>query len=161
VIPHIKCIRTHDKDDVATAGFRFVFLLFIAGNLPGVWSGELSFQSSSFLPPFVMKVPSVSALSALAGVGLVAGIRPPGMLAPPLEEGDEFAIEATGALNFTGSAFFTQLLDHNDPSKGTFKQKFWYNSQFWAGPGSPVSLAAYILPEEIPIARTDRLVHPR
>jgi hypothetical protein len=74
---------------------------------------------------------------------------------------DEFAIEATGALNFTGSAFFTQLLDHNDPSKGTFKQKFWYNSQFWAGPGSPVSLAAYILPEEIPIARTDRLVHPR
>jgi len=88
-----------------------------------------------------MRVPLVSTLSALVCVSLVAAIRPPGMLAPPLEEGDEFAIEAAGALNFTGTAFFTQLLDHDNPNKGTFKQKFWYNSQFWAGPGSPVSLA--------------------
>jgi hypothetical protein len=63
------------------------------------------------------------------------------MLAPPLEDGDEMAIEAAGAINFTGSAFFTQLLDHDNPSKGTFKQKYWYNSQYWKGPGSPVSLA--------------------
>lgn len=90
-----------------------------------------------------MKVPFLSALSALACVGLVAAIRPPGMLAPPLEQGDEMAIEAAGATNFTGSAFFTQWLDHDNPSKGTFKQKYWYNFQYWKGPGSPVSMTIY------------------
>lgn len=39
-----------------------------------------------------------------------------------------------------GIGTFKQLLDHNDPSKGTFNQKFYWNSQFWEGPGSPVSL---------------------
>lgn len=92
-----------------------------------------------------MKVPFVPALSLLACIGLVAGIRPPGMLAPPLGEGDETAIEATGAINFTGDAFFTQLLDHDNPNKGTFKQKYWYNFQYWKGPGSPVSLVVYSL----------------
>ena len=38
----------------------------------------------------------------------------------------------------TGSAFFEQLLDHDHPELGTFSQKYWYNSQYWAGPGSPV-----------------------
>ncbi|MCJ1316208.1 hypothetical protein MMC15_001528 [Xylographa vitiligo] len=40
----------------------------------------------------------------------------------------------------TGSAFFEQLLDHDHPELGTFSQKYWYNSQYWAGPGSPVVL---------------------
>ncbi|TAQ90255.1 hypothetical protein B7494_g1445 [Chlorociboria aeruginascens] len=58
-----------------------------------------------------------------------------GRLIPPVEAGDEFPL---ASVNSTGSAFFTQLLDHDDPSKGTFQQKFWWNSEFWAGPGSPV-----------------------
>jgi hypothetical protein len=87
-----------------------------------------------------MKLPFVSAVSVLVCIGIVAG-RHPGMLVPPLDKGDEFAIEAAGAINTTGSAFFTQILDHDNPSKGTFKQKYWYNFQYWAGPGSPVSLA--------------------
>jgi hypothetical protein len=87
-----------------------------------------------------MKLPLGSAISVLACVGLVAARRP-GMLAPPLDKGDEFAIEAAGASSTTGSAFFTQILDHDNPSKGTFQQKFWYNSQYWKGPGSPVCLA--------------------
>jgi hypothetical protein len=85
-----------------------------------------------------MKAAFVSAISVLAYFGTVAARRP-GLLAPPLEEGDEFFIEAVGAVNTTGNAFFTQLLDHDDPSKGTFHQKFWWNSQYWEGPGSPVS----------------------
>jgi hypothetical protein len=89
-----------------------------------------------------MKLPFVSAISVVACVGIVAGRRP-GMLAPPLEKGDEFAIDAAGAINTTGSAFFTQILDHDNPSKGTFQQKYWYNFQYWAGPGSPVSLPRY------------------
>ncbi|KAH7370263.1 peptidase S28 [Rhexocercosporidium sp. MPI-PUGE-AT-0058] len=62
-----------------------------------------------------------------------------GRLVLPLEEGDMHAdLVAAAPVNTTGSAFFTQLLDHNDPSKGTFQQKYWWNSEWWAGPGSPV-----------------------
>ncbi|KAI5283929.1 Thymus-specific serine protease, partial [Ascosphaera atra] len=35
-------------------------------------------------------------------------------------------------------ANFTQLIDHRDPSKGTFPQRYWYSSEHWAGPGAPV-----------------------
>ncbi|KAF9881706.1 hypothetical protein CkaCkLH20_00852 [Colletotrichum karsti] len=33
---------------------------------------------------------------------------------------------------------FDQLLDHTDPSKGTFKQRYWFNAEHWGGPGYPV-----------------------
>jgi len=35
---------------------------------------------------------------------------------------------------------FDQILDHNDPSKGNFSQRYWYDAQYWNGPGSPVFL---------------------
>ncbi|EFX06147.1 serine-type peptidase [Grosmannia clavigera kw1407] len=35
---------------------------------------------------------------------------------------------------------FQQLLDHSDASKGTFTQRFWLDTHFWDGPGSPVFL---------------------
>lgn len=35
---------------------------------------------------------------------------------------------------------FEQLIDHDNPSLGTFSQRFWWSEQFWAGPGSPVVL---------------------
>lgn len=65
----------------------------------------------------------------------------------PFEAEDEFPgaagiasfDAAVAATNITGNAFFTQNLDHDDLSKGTFQQKFWWNAQWWAGPGSPVS----------------------
>jgi hypothetical protein len=62
-----------------------------------------------------------------------------GRLIPPFEEADEFPVSSLAESNVTGSAFFTQLLDHDNPSKGTFQQKFWWNAQWWEGPGSPVS----------------------
>lgn len=89
-----------------------------------------------------MKAPFVATISVLAWIDLAAGRRP-GRLVPPLEDGDEFAIIRTGGLNYTGDAYFTQLLDHDNPSKGTFQQHYWYNTQYWAGPGSPVNLAPY------------------
>jgi hypothetical protein len=61
-----------------------------------------------------------------------------GRLVPPFEEADEFPVASASDVNVTGSSFFTQLLDHDDPSKGTFQQKFWWNAEYWAGPGSPV-----------------------
>jgi hypothetical protein len=39
-----------------------------------------------------------------------------------------------------GNATFTQLIDHKNPSLGTFEQFYYYSSQYWAGPGSPVLL---------------------
>ncbi|KAI6359661.1 hypothetical protein MCOR25_006989 [Pyricularia grisea] len=39
-----------------------------------------------------------------------------------------------------GSDTFDQLLDHHNPSKGTFKQRYFWDASSWAGPGSPVFL---------------------
>jgi hypothetical protein len=38
----------------------------------------------------------------------------------------------------TGSGVFQQLIDHSNPSLGTFPQRYWWNSNYYAGPGSPV-----------------------
>ena len=40
----------------------------------------------------------------------------------------------------TGNTTFQQLLNHDDPSAGTFSQRFWWNDEFYGGPGSPVVL---------------------
>lgn len=39
-----------------------------------------------------------------------------------------------------GNGTFDQLLDHSDPSKGTFQQRYWWDASNWKGPGSPVFL---------------------
>lgn len=41
---------------------------------------------------------------------------------------------------FNGWGTFDQLLDHSNPSLGTFKQRFWYGTEYWKGPGSPIYL---------------------
>lgn len=38
----------------------------------------------------------------------------------------------------TGQGVFQQLIDHDNPGLGTFPQRFWYSTEFYAGPGSPV-----------------------
>ena len=61
-------------------------------------------------------------------------------LVPPYEKHPSIDVAIDDpTVSHTGSAFFQQLLDHDDPSKGTFQQKFWWNSEWWEGPGSPVS----------------------
>ena len=37
-----------------------------------------------------------------------------------------------------GNATFTQLIDHSNPSLGTFEQFYYWSNQYYAGPGSPV-----------------------
>ncbi|KAK0617504.1 serine carboxypeptidase S28-domain-containing protein [Immersiella caudata] len=39
---------------------------------------------------------------------------------------------------FNGWGTFDQLLNHSDPHLGTFKQRYWYGTEFWKGPGSPI-----------------------
>ncbi len=43
---------------------------------------------------------------------------------------------AVGAV--TGTAYFDQLIDHKNPSLGTFKQKYFWSDQWYNGTGSPV-----------------------
>lgn len=46
---------------------------------------------------------------------------------------------ALAASNATyGQSTFEQLLDHSNPSLGTFSQRYWWNSEWWDGEGSPV-----------------------
>ncbi len=47
---------------------------------------------------------------------------------------------AKRAETFNGWGTFDQLLDHSNPSLGTFKQRYWYGTEFWRGPGSPIYL---------------------
>ncbi|KAL2755191.1 hypothetical protein ACRALDRAFT_1035139 [Sodiomyces alcalophilus JCM 7366] len=37
-----------------------------------------------------------------------------------------------------GRGTFEQLVDHGHPSGPTFKQRYWFNDDYWGGPGSPV-----------------------
>jgi len=87
----------------------------------------------SILSTFCSLACSVAAIS-------VSGSRP-GVLQIPLDEHDLSALSvAAEPVITTGDGYFIQQLDHNDPSKGTFKQHFWWNSYYWKGPGSPVIL---------------------
>lgn len=39
-------------------------------------------------------------------------------------------------------AYFDQLIDHSQPELGTFKQRYYYSTDYYQGPGSPVSMEA-------------------
>lgn len=38
--------------------------------------------------------------------------------------------------------YFEQWVDHKNHSLGTFAQRWWYDTNFWTGPGAPVSVEA-------------------
>lgn len=38
----------------------------------------------------------------------------------------------------SGQSTFQQLIDHKNPSLGTFSQRYWWNSAWWSGEGAPV-----------------------
>ncbi|KAG9045423.1 hypothetical protein FS837_006333 [Tulasnella sp. UAMH 9824] len=46
---------------------------------------------------------------------------------------------ATGVVAFANTAYyFDQLLDHNNPSRGTFKQRYFFSDEFWTRQGAPI-----------------------
>lgn len=68
-----------------------------------------------------------------------SAIFPPtgGMQIGPIDEDTEL----DGTVNGTnGWGTFDQLLEHSNPSLGTFKQRYWYGTEYWKGPGSPIVL---------------------
>lgn len=48
------------------------------------------------------------------------------------------AVKAGSTTPIAGT--FDQLVDHKNPSLGTFKQRYWYSTEYWHGPGSPVRI---------------------
>lgn len=65
-----------------------------------------------------------------ASRGLPPGLSPPRGLRPRDHPEPESL----------GSGTFQQLLDHDNPGRGSFQQRYWYNDEFWGGPGSPIFL---------------------
>ena len=57
----------------------------------------------------------------------------------PIDEDTVFREAVEGATATTsGWGTFKQLIDHSNPRLGTFSQRYWYDTTFWKGPGSPV-----------------------
>lgn len=46
--------------------------------------------------------------------------------------------ELDGSNGKNGWGMFDQLIDHANPSLGTFEQRYWYGAEYWKGPGSPI-----------------------
>lgn len=65
-----------------------------------------------------MPIKSVKAITKVLGAG---------------EERKQSTVHAT-------MAYFDQLIDHNRPELGTFKQRYYYSTDYWQGPGSPISM---------------------
>ncbi|KAG6159489.1 hypothetical protein E4U51_007713, partial [Claviceps purpurea] len=61
---------------------------------------------------------------------------------PPPQEDDEAMLAVARAKGTIQNGTFQQLLDHKNPHLGTFSQRYWYNAEWWAGPGAPVILRA-------------------
>lgn len=74
----------------------------------------------------------------LAGVAGAVFNRFKGMEIGPIDPVTEHLSKR--AESFNGWGTFDQLLDHSHPELGTFKQRFWYGTEFWKGPGSPIIL---------------------
>ncbi|KAL5353067.1 hypothetical protein ACLOAV_001097 [Pseudogymnoascus australis] len=83
-----------------------------------------------------MHLPAVLSLALLAILTPASAVRP--RLVPPTVPLPPAA--AARISNSTGNFTFKQLLDHDLPLLGTFGQRVWWNSEHWAGPGSPIIL---------------------
>lgn len=85
--------------------------------------------------------------SATAGLLLASEVSAvilgsgPHQVPPPLVD-DRVGIQKRA----TGQAVFQQLIDHSNPQLGTFPQRYWYSTEFYAGPGSPV---VFMTPGEV------------
>ncbi|KJX93378.1 hypothetical protein TI39_contig4325g00006 [Zymoseptoria brevis] len=58
---------------------------------------------------------------------------------PPLaDDTTKDSINDGSSSSGTPQAFFDQLIDHSNPSLGTFPVRYWYDTTPWRGPGSPI-----------------------
>lgn len=95
---------------------------------------RVSLAKSAAALPALLLATTISAVS-FHRVGMEVG---------PMIEDDDLSLSSilprahAGPINGWGE--FDQLIDHNNPQLGTFKQRFWYGTQYWNGTGSPIIL---------------------
>ncbi|KAF5487287.1 putative extracellular serine carboxypeptidase [Colletotrichum siamense] len=76
-----------------------------------------------------MKI-SLALLSCLTAAQAHFAFQP---IQPPFRAEDD-----EGGLVKRDALYFEQLIDHDAPELGTFQQRYWVNSTYWKGPGSPI-----------------------
>ncbi|KAB5536262.1 putative serine peptidase [Coniochaeta sp. 2T2.1] len=81
-----------------------------------------------------MKFLSTAASLLLAGKATATVLGSLHQLVPPPLTDDREGISKRAV----GTGVFQQLIDHGNPSLGTFPQRFWYSTEYYGGPGSPV-----------------------
>lgn len=113
-------------------------------------------QTSVFVHSFLLMVmiPSLSAIGATvllllqsqSSDGSLIGKsklqRPPALLFGESKPGtlSSRSLGLDARATTVNQSTFQQLIDHDNPSLGTFSQRYWWSAEFWAGPGSPVVL---------------------
>lgn len=55
-------------------------------------------------------------------------------------EDEHAAMSSVMASSNTGNATFKQYIDHDNKDLGTFEQFYFYSTEFYGGPGSPIIL---------------------
>ncbi|POR33927.1 Thymus-specific serine protease [Tolypocladium paradoxum] len=87
--------------------------------------------------------------SAAASLSLPLGLGIPDRPPPPDDGDDDFVVDILSGVARRAEApisatagYFQQLIDHKNPSLGTFTQRYWWNADHYAGPGSPIVLNA-------------------
>ena len=76
--------------------------------------------------------------STLAQARLIHGNVPPRPSLPAIGAayGPVFGRGGTELAPYSTTYYFDQLIDHNNPSLGTFQQRFWFTSEHYE-PGRP------------------------
>lgn len=82
-----------------------------------------SIQVSSLLSLLAQLSPSVAHLGMMRK-------HLPAMKEMSLSESHQAMLDDENLVTL-GGGYFDQLLDHDDPSKGTFKQRYWWNAEFF------------------------------
>lgn len=121
------------------------FSLSIIAILAAQGAAALDKWPVGFRPPGMLKgtfSPGVANNVAAASNGHSKGFCPsPGSGGGPSSGGGGGGGSTTPAPTF-GWGTFNQIIDHNNPHLGTFSQRFWYSTEYWKGPGSPIILAS-------------------
>ncbi|KAK3369928.1 putative serine peptidase [Podospora didyma] len=73
----------------------------------------------------------LSIVLGLLQAQLAQSLFPDALLRPP-------PVKVTLSGPHGGNATFQQLINHTNPSLGTFSQLYYWNTTYWKGPGSPV-----------------------
>jgi hypothetical protein len=108
--------------------------MFWLSSLVNLWNAELLREKIA-----TMRASSVITTLFASIAPVVLAVRPPLPVAPEFNIAEVEASQAAPIFNST----FQQYIDHDHPELGTFSQRYWYNSQYWSGPGAPVGSDAW------------------